>query len=193
VQLESLHPFLDGNGRLGRLLITLHLCSQEVLHQPLLSLSLPFKRHRQTCYRLLQEVRERGNGETWLEFFLEGAWLRLANARKVLGENDKAVAAYARADAIAALAPAQLADWTEAHVRLIKPGAAPAPEAVAVLERRRPSSATRWRCSISAPRSSPGATGRRPRGAGRRCWRCCLPTRRYGRCWKGRSRRRVRP
>jgi cytochrome c-type biogenesis protein CcmH len=63
------------------------------------------------------------------------AWLRLANARKVLGENDKAVEAYSRADAIAALAPAQLADWSEAHVRLIAPGATPAPEAVAVLER----------------------------------------------------------
>ena len=63
------------------------------------------------------------------------AWLRLANARKVLGENDKAVEAFARADAIAALAPAQLADWAEAQVRLIAPGAAPAPEAVAVLER----------------------------------------------------------
>ena len=63
------------------------------------------------------------------------AWLRLANARKVLGENDKAVEAFARADAIAALAPAQLADWAEAHVRLIKPGAAPSLEAVAVLER----------------------------------------------------------
>ena len=63
------------------------------------------------------------------------AWLRLANARKVLGENDKAVEAFARADAIAALAPAQLADWAEAHVRLIAPGAAPPAPAVAVLER----------------------------------------------------------
>ncbi len=63
------------------------------------------------------------------------AWLRLANARKVLGENDRAVEAYARADAIAALPTTQLADWAEAHVRLIKPGAAPAPEAAAVLER----------------------------------------------------------
>jgi len=72
VQFESIHPFLDGNGRLGRLLITLYLCSQDVLHQPLLYLSLYFKRHRQTYYRLLQEVRERGNWETWLEFFLDG-------------------------------------------------------------------------------------------------------------------------
>jgi len=63
------------------------------------------------------------------------AWLRLANARRVLGENDKAVEAYARADAIAALPTAQLVDWAEAQVRLIKPGAAPSPEAVAVLER----------------------------------------------------------
>jgi Fic family protein len=72
VQFESIHPFLDGNGRLGRLLITLYLCSQEVLHQPLLYLSLYFKRHRQTYYRLLQEVRDRGSWETWLEFFLDG-------------------------------------------------------------------------------------------------------------------------
>jgi cytochrome c-type biogenesis protein CcmH len=62
-------------------------------------------------------------------------WLRLANARRVLGENDRAIEAYARADALAALPPAQLADWAEAHVRLIKPGAPPPPDAVAVLER----------------------------------------------------------
>jgi Fic family protein len=72
VQFESLHPFLDGNGRLGRLLITLFLCTQDVLQQPLLYLSLYFKRQRETYYRLLQEVRERGSWETWLEFFLEG-------------------------------------------------------------------------------------------------------------------------
>jgi cytochrome c-type biogenesis protein CcmH len=62
-------------------------------------------------------------------------WLRLANARRVLGENDKAVEAYARADAIAPLEPRQLTDWAEAHVRQLKPGAAPGPEAVAVLQR----------------------------------------------------------
>lgn len=72
VQFETIHPFLDGNGRLGRLLITLYLCSQKVLQQPLLYLSLYFKTHRPDYYRLLQEVRERGAWEAWLEFFLDG-------------------------------------------------------------------------------------------------------------------------
>jgi Fic family protein len=72
VQFETIHPFLDGNGRLGRLLITLYLCSHGVLRQPLLYLSLYFKAHRADYYRLLQEVRENGAWEAWLEFFLEG-------------------------------------------------------------------------------------------------------------------------
>jgi len=59
-------------GRLGRLLVTLFLCSEGVLSQPLLYLSLHLKRNRETYYRLLQEVRERGTWETWLEFFLDG-------------------------------------------------------------------------------------------------------------------------
>jgi Fic family protein len=72
VQFESIHPFLDGNGRLGRLLITLYLCSQRALREPLLYLSLFFKQNRSDYYRLLQEVRERGTWEAWLEFFLDG-------------------------------------------------------------------------------------------------------------------------
>ena len=72
VQFETIHPFLDGNGRLGRLLITLYLCSQKVLQQPLLYLSLYLKTHRADYYRLLQEVRETGAWEAWLEFFLDG-------------------------------------------------------------------------------------------------------------------------
>ena len=72
VQFETIHPFLDGNGRLGRLLITLYLCSQGVMNQPLLYLSLYFKVKREDYYRLLQEVRERGAWEAWLEFFLDG-------------------------------------------------------------------------------------------------------------------------
>ena len=72
VQFESIHPFLDGNGRLGRLLITLFLCAKGVMHEPLLYLSLYFKTHRIDYYRLIQEVRERGAWEAWLEFFLDG-------------------------------------------------------------------------------------------------------------------------
>ncbi|MBN8183114.1 Fic family protein [Roseibium aggregatum] len=72
VQFETIHPFLDGNGRLGRLLITLFLYAEGVLRQPLLYLSLYLKTHRADYYRLLQEVRERGAWEAWLEFFLDG-------------------------------------------------------------------------------------------------------------------------
>lgn len=72
VQFETIHPFLDGNGRIGRLLITLYLCVQGVLHKPLLYLSLYLKTHRSEYYRLLQDVRERGAWEEWLAFFLEG-------------------------------------------------------------------------------------------------------------------------
>ena len=72
VQFESIHPFLDGNGRLGRLLVTLFLCAKGVMHEPLLYLSLYFKSHSADYYRLLQEVRERGAWEAWLEFFLTG-------------------------------------------------------------------------------------------------------------------------
>ncbi len=72
VQFESIHPFLDGNGRLGRLLITLLLCSKGVLREPLLYLSLYFKANRERYYDLLQRVRTEGAWEKWLDFFLEG-------------------------------------------------------------------------------------------------------------------------
>lgn len=70
VQFETIHPFLDGNGRLGRLLITFMLCAQRILKEPLLYLSLYLKTHRQRYYDLLQSVREKGNWEEWIEFFL---------------------------------------------------------------------------------------------------------------------------
>ena len=72
VQFETIHPFLDGNGRIGRLLVTLYLCVHGVLRKPLLYLSLYLKTHRTDYYRLLQEVREHGAWEAWLDFFLTG-------------------------------------------------------------------------------------------------------------------------
>ena len=72
VQFETIHPFLDGNGRVGRLLITLLLCQAGILHQPMLYLSLYFKQHRSEYYELLNNVRLTGNWEAWLTFFLEG-------------------------------------------------------------------------------------------------------------------------
>ena len=72
VQFETIHPFLDGNGRLGRLLITLLLGAKGTLREPLLYLSLYFKTHRQRYYDLLQRVRTEGVWEEWLAFFLEG-------------------------------------------------------------------------------------------------------------------------
>ena len=72
VQFESIHPFLDGNGRLGRLLVTLLLVHDGVLTEPLLYLSLYLKTHRRDYYELLQQVRERSEWTQWLEFFLEG-------------------------------------------------------------------------------------------------------------------------
>ena len=72
VQFETIHPFLDGNGRVGRLLITFLLTECGVLHKPVLYLSHYFKQHRQAYYEHLQAVRERGTWEAWLAFFLRG-------------------------------------------------------------------------------------------------------------------------
>lgn len=72
VQFETIHPFLDGNGRLGRLLITLMLCEDGALRQPTLYLSLFLKSQRDRYYELLQLVRQKGDWEAWLSFFLEG-------------------------------------------------------------------------------------------------------------------------
>lgn len=72
VQFETIHPFLDGNGRVGRLLITLLLCNAGVLRQPLLYLSLYLKENRSTYYGQLNHVRQTGDWEEWLAFFLQG-------------------------------------------------------------------------------------------------------------------------
>ncbi len=72
VQFETIHPFLDGNGRVGRLLITFMLVHDGILREPLLFLSLFFKQHRQRYYDLLDGVRQTGDWEAWLDFFLRG-------------------------------------------------------------------------------------------------------------------------
>jgi len=88
VQFETIHPFLDGNGRVGRLLIALQLAADGLLREPLLYLSLHFKEHRQTYYELLNAVRLTGDWETWLEFFadavVESATQARAAARRLL-------------------------------------------------------------------------------------------------------------
>jgi Fic family protein len=72
VQFETIHPFLDGNGRVGRLLITFQLCDSGILREPLLYLSVYFKQNRTQYYDLLDRVRREGDWETWLDFFLTG-------------------------------------------------------------------------------------------------------------------------
>ena len=71
-QFETIHPFLDGNGRIGRLLITFLLCQHKILQKPVLYLSHYFKQHRDEYYRRLQAVRDHGEWENWLKFFLTG-------------------------------------------------------------------------------------------------------------------------
>lgn len=94
-QFETIHPFLDGNGRVGRLLITLFLVEKEILRQPVLYLSYYFKKHRAEYYERLQNLRSNGDWEGWLLFFLEGvasvANLAAETAHKVLRlrENDR--------------------------------------------------------------------------------------------------------
>ncbi|MCS6916965.1 MAG: Fic family protein, partial [Chitinophagales bacterium] len=80
VQFETIHPFLDGNGRVGRLLIAFILHHEGVLRQPLLYLSLFFKQHREEYYRLLNATRFEGDWEAWLDFFLEGVTLTANDA-----------------------------------------------------------------------------------------------------------------
>ena len=80
VQFETIHPFLDGNGRLGRLLITLILCERKVLREPMLYLSLFFKTHRQAYYDLLNRARIDGDWETWLDFFAEAVTVTAGQA-----------------------------------------------------------------------------------------------------------------
>jgi Fic family protein len=87
-QFETIHPFLDGNGRTGRLLITFLLCEQNILQRPLLYISYYFKKYRTEYYDCLQAVRDSGNWEGWLKFFLRGVYEvaqeAAATARKIV-------------------------------------------------------------------------------------------------------------
>lgn len=80
MQFETIHPFLDGNGRVGRLLIPLLLMQDGVLQQPLLYLSLYFKTHRARYYELLSHVRRSGDWESWLGFFADAVLLAATQA-----------------------------------------------------------------------------------------------------------------
>lgn len=93
VQFETIHPFLDGNGRLGRLLITLLLYAEDVLSVPILYLSLYFKQHRKTYYDLLTRVREDGIWEIWIEFFLDAV---IATAKEASESTDKIINIFAK-------------------------------------------------------------------------------------------------
>jgi len=110
VQFETIHPFLDGNGRIGRLLIVLQLVADGVLREPMLYPSLYFKRHRALYYELLNEVRLRGDWERWLDFFAEG--IELSATQAVTTANTLLALVNADRDRIARLgraAPSALA------------------------------------------------------------------------------------
>ena len=92
-QFETIHPFIDGNGRMGRLFITFYLCWKGILARPLLYLSIYLKTHREEYYSLLQEIRFEGDWESWLKFFLRGiievSHEALANAREIITLKEK--------------------------------------------------------------------------------------------------------
>jgi Fic family protein len=88
-QFESIHPFLDGNGRVGRLLITFMLCAEEVLREPVLYLSLFFKKHRRLYYDRLNETRESEGWTAWLDFFLQGVRDTANQAARTAGAIDR--------------------------------------------------------------------------------------------------------
>lgn len=106
VQFETIHPFLDGNGRVGRLLITLILCAQNALSQPILYLSLYFKSHRRQYYALLNRVRETGDWEEWLLFFADAVVATSEQAMDTAKKLDQLIKAdLKKIDAIGRAAP----------------------------------------------------------------------------------------
>lgn len=113
-QFETIHPFLDGNGRLGRMLITLYLVERKILSHPMLYLSYYFKRHRSEYYDRLQDVRDKGDWESWIKFFLKGV-ADVSNAtadtvKKVLLQRENDRSAILDAFERSAAYPFRLAD-----------------------------------------------------------------------------------
>jgi len=104
-QFESIHPFLDGNGRVGRLLITFMLCAEEVLREPVLYLSLFFKKHRRLYYDRLNETRESEGWTAWLDFFLQGVRDTANQAARTAGNIDRLFNAdrYAQANPLVSI------------------------------------------------------------------------------------------
>jgi Fic family protein len=92
-QFETIHPFLDGNGRVGRLLVSFLLCEQKMLQKPVLYLSHFFKQHRDQYYDFLQHTRDRGDWESWITFFLtavaEVSGEATDTARKIVALREK--------------------------------------------------------------------------------------------------------
>ena len=84
-QFETIHPFWDGNGRLGRMVITFFLCAEGIISKPILYLSLFFKQHREQYYELLQATRDEGNWEDWILFFLRGVTATSRSALSAAG------------------------------------------------------------------------------------------------------------
>lgn len=126
VQFETIHPFLDGNGRVGRLLIALLLHQDKVLRQPLLYLSLYLKQHRDEYYRLLDTVRRDGDWEAWLDFFLEGVTVTAGGAvdtaHRLLGmfrRDEQRLAAGGRSTASALRIYAVLRDRPAATIQFL--------------------------------------------------------------------------
>ena len=126
VQFETIHPFLDGNGRVGRLLITFMLIHAGVISEPLLYLSLFFKQHRQTYYDLLDGVRRTGNWEAWLDFFLqgvaetaEGAELTAQSLIKMFGNDESRIQQEVRAPASALRVHKALKEYPIASIQSV--------------------------------------------------------------------------
>jgi Fic family protein len=144
VQFESLHPYLDGNGRLGRLLVALLLEHWGLLSQPLLYLSLFFKRHRPTYYQRLDAVRAEGDWEGWLDFFLDGVatvadeavasardlFALVADDRRRVLAHDGTTVVAARLFELLPRHPIVTNAWAVAHLATTKPTAARAIEAL---------------------------------------------------------------